>query len=350
MALRPGTGASLAGVNYGGLIREDVMNKIWEIDNIPLPFTNLIGSDTIKNALYEWTTDELADPTIGGWVVDGADSDKTDNKTGARLGNQAGILTKEVRVTERAQAEDVIGRSNELSYQVSQRQKELRRDVEANALGIQASVADNGDATPGVVAGLQAMVTVYDNGSGFTPGAYTGGGIWSAFEPGTAQALTFGDVQGALSAAYTDNSDPAYLMSVPGVIEKLSAYMFTNNESIATLSRETAGVQKGGAATAVAAVNVLISNFGQTVTFVPNRIQRTYEDATAVTPIQAAGVFLLDPMYHRLSMLKGYRVEPLAKTGLTDKRLMAVDWGQKVLNPKASRCIPDIDPTQAVTA
>ena len=349
MALRPGTGASLAGVNYGGLIREDVMNKIWEIDNIPLPFTNLIGSDTIKNALYEWTTDELADPTIGGWVVDGADSDKTDNKTGARLGNQAGILTKEVRVTERAQAEDAIGRFERALLSGFAATERAPAGCRGQRLGIQASLRTMATRRPvswrasGHGDGLRQRL-------GFTPGAYTGGGIWSAFVPGTAQALTFARREGALSAAYTDNSDPAYLMRVPGVIEKLSAYMFTNNESIATLSRETAGMQKGGAAKAVSAVNVLISNFGQTVTFVPNRIQRTYEDATAVTPIQAAGVFLLDPMYHRLSMLKGYRVEPLAKTGLTDKRLMAVDWGQKVLNPKASGRIPDIDPTPAVTA
>ena len=348
MATLPGSSAGLKAVDYGGLINTDVMQTIFDISPIPLPFTDMIGSDNVGNALYEWTTDKLADPEVGGFVVDGADSDRDDTASGARIGNQAGILTREVRVTERAQASDTIGFSNALAFQVMRRQKELRRNVEANMLGIAASVADDGDTTAGVPAGFQAMAKVYDNGSGFTAGAYSGGGIWSAFVPGTAQALTFADVKAALSEAYVDNADPNYLMSVPGVIEKLSAYMFTNNESIATLQRDTNNVGKGGAATAVAAVNVLISNFGQTVTFVPNRIQQTYADVSTTT--QAAGVMLLDPAYHRISMLKGYRTEPLAKTGLTDKRLMAVDWGQKVLNPEASIIIPDIDPTAAVTA
>lgn len=45
--------ADLKAVTKGGLIREDVMNKIWDISKIPLPFTDLIGSDTTNNEYKE---------------------------------------------------------------------------------------------------------------------------------------------------------------------------------------------------------------------------------------------------------------------------------------------------------
>ena len=52
---------------------------------------------------------------------------------------------------------------------------------------------------------------------------------------------------------------------------------------------------------------------------------------------------------HGQTFLHGYRVEPLAKTGLSDKRLMCVDYTLKVLNEKAHAVIADIDPTAPVT-
>ena len=94
-------------------------------------------------------------------------------------------------------------------------------------------------------------------------------------------------------------------MSVPAVIQNLSEYMFTSNAPIATLQRETKSVGEGGAATAVAAVNVIISDFGQTITLTPNRLQQTYKDTGGTN--DAASVFLISPEYARASYLRGYR-------------------------------------------
>lgn len=45
--------ADLKGVQAGGLIREDVMNKIWDISRIPLPFTDMVGTGSAKNEFKE---------------------------------------------------------------------------------------------------------------------------------------------------------------------------------------------------------------------------------------------------------------------------------------------------------
>jgi hypothetical protein len=153
-------------------------------------------------------------------------------------------------------------------------------------------------------------------------------------------------VRDACQDAWTSGADPQLLMSVPGIIRSLSEYMFTSSARIASLTRETKG--EDTAATALGAVNVFITDFGVTLEFVPNRLQKTY---TSNTPVKQVGqVFILDPAYARLSFLRGYMTEELAKTGLSVKQLMSVDFTVKVLNQDAHRAIPDIDPTIAVVA
>jgi hypothetical protein len=309
-----------------------------------LPFTDAVGSDTVGNDYASWTTDKLGDPALGGWVVDGADSDQNNSATGSRIGNHCGILTREVQVSTRARESDTIGRGDELAYQVMMRQKELRRNVEANALGIQGSQESDAESdTPGIPAGLAAMVAKFDSGSGGSGGVFAAG-IFSAWTPGAAAvALTETMVRDAAQEAWEDGADPSLLMSVPSVIRALSEYMFTSSSRIATLTGET---NNKGPATAMGSVNAFLTDFGLTLNMVPNRLQQAYQAAAAG---DAASVFILDPEYARLSYLHGYRVEPLAKTGLSDKRLMAVDWTLKVLEPNAHRVIPDISTTAPVT-
>jgi Family of unknown function (DUF5309) len=112
--------ADLKAVTKGGLIREDVMNKIWDISKIPLPFTDLVGSETHDNEYCEWTTDALAVPDIANSNVDGADASGNDTKTGLRVGNHSQISDKIVRVSFRADASNTIGRAKELAYQLKQ--------------------------------------------------------------------------------------------------------------------------------------------------------------------------------------------------------------------------------------
>jgi hypothetical protein len=100
------------------------------------------------------------------------------------------------------------------------------------------------------------------------------------------------------------------------------------------------------AATAQGAVNIFVHDFG-VLEMVPNRLQQLHDDATG-TPVPVADVFIMDPSHLRIGRLAGYQVEPLAKVGLADKRLMRTDWCVKVLNEKSQGVIADVDPTIAV--
>lgn len=336
--------ADLKAVTRGGLIREDVMNKIWDISKIPLPFTDMIGSGTHSNSYAEWTTDSLAAPDTANSNVDGADASGNNTVVGLRVGNHSQISDKVVRTSTRADNSNVIGRAKELAYQLSRRQQELRRDVEAISLLNQASVADDGNATAGKVGGLPSWI-VTNHATGGTAGGFnTATGLTVARTPTATRVLTETLVRTAVQSVFDQGGDSSVLMSTSGVIARISEYMFSSSARIATLMSDIEG--KSAKATAMGAINVFVTDFG-TLRMVANRLQPTHTDSGVAT---VADVFILDPSYLELSYMGGYQTEPLAKTGLAENRQMHVDWTLKVLNEKAQAIIGDINPAGTMTA
>lgn len=327
----------LKSVLAGGLVREDVMEQIWDISKIPLPFTEMVGSDSHDNEYCEWVVDELAAPATDNAVLDGDDIDQDNTKLGERQGNNSQISVKEVKVSQRAQNSNSIG-GNALSYQVINRQRELRRDVEAAALAENISVPDDGT-NAGYAGSLSTWIkTAVDNG--------TGGGFNTATKvtvapTAVAAGLTELMIRDVCEACYSEGGNPSVLMSGPKIIRNISEYLFTSSARVATITSDQGKSRE--AAAALGSVNVFVTDFGITLELTPNRIQQPESDSSY-------NVYLLDPMYIDLSYLEGYRVEPLAKTGLADKRMMKVDWSLKVRNEKAQGCIFHIDPTVAVAA
>jgi len=337
--------ADLKGIADGGLIKEDVMNKIHDISDIPLPFSDMVGSDSCDNSYAEWTTDRLAEPDTDNAKVDGQDASGNDTKGGARVGNQCQISTKDVIVTQRANNSDVIGRANELAYQVMERQKELRRDREAIMLTSQGSQADNGNDTPGKMGGFGAwLVSNTDRGDGGADGGFASG-VVSAPTAGTTRPLAFSTVQDIAGQIWEGGGNPTVIMSVPKVIRNLSRFMFTDSAQIATLTSET--TQSREQSVAKGAVNVLVTDYGITLEMKPNRLMQA-DDATPGS--ESASLYFIDPEYVTASMLQGYQVAELAKTGLAEKREMSVDGTLKVLNEEAHGVIADINYTAAVVA
>lgn len=331
-------------VTKGGLIREDVMNKIWDISKIPLPFTDMVGEETHTNAYCEWTTDALAAPDLANSNVDGSDASGNNTATGLRVGNQSQISDKIVRVSFRADASNTIGRAKELAYQISRRQQELKRDVDAIALLNQASLADDGNTNAGKVGGLPSWLASHNYG-GTAGGFSTSTGLTVARIPTANRALTETLIRSAVQAVYQDGGDSSVLMTSPGVVAQISQYLFSSSARIATLMSDIEG---GSAkATAMGAVNVFVTDFG-TLQIRANRLQPSHKDSGG--SVDVYDVFILDPQYLALSYIGGYTTAELAKTGLANNRQMSVDWSLKVFNEKSQAIIGDINPATAMTA
>lgn len=341
--------ADLKGVLAGGLIREDVLNEIFDISDIPTPFLDMIAADSFENSYSEWTEDKLIAPVITNAAVSGRDIVSTDNNANVtnakRLGNHAQISFKTVQVTTRGQATGQIGRSDEMGYQTARRLQELRRDVEAIALGFQASVQDDNNATAGKSAGLAAWLTSNINmgATAVAGGFVTGTKLVTARTPGTGRALSFAFISTQIENVYTLGGMPTICMSVPGVTKRLAQFLFTTVYS-AKPTQNVDGTGNGVNQTSQGFIDSFKTDFGFFMQIVPNRLQQSYTGATL------ADLFLIDPRYLKLSTLYGWKVEPLAKVGLSDRKLLSVDWMLKVLLERAHCMISDLTITATVTA
>lgn len=341
--------ADLKALAAGGLVNEDVMQKIWDISHIPLPFTDRIGTDTADNSYTEWTEDSLAAPSLTNAVVSGADvAAPYNNAGGSRKGNQCQNSIKALAVTERAQATDNIGRRDEMAYQIMMRQQELRRDVEAIALSNQASVADDNNTTAGKAGGFSAWLTsnTSNGATGSNGGFNTGTKLVVAPTNGTVRVLSFAFIKTVVEAVYLNNGDISILMSVAQLIRRLNTFIISSptTAAIATPTANVSGEGKPVNQTAQGYVNVLVTDFGTSLEIVPNRIQQLYNAGTA------CDVFLIDPARVALAYLKNYTAFPLAKLGLAERKELSVDWTVKVYAEKAHGVIRDINPTGTVTA
>lgn len=331
-------------VPAGGVINESLMQKIWELDFITLPLTDMISKGTHTNRKVEWTEDKLADPNINNAVIDGADIAQNDTKLGKRLANYTQISVKEVQISHSAEAASSVGSMAKMAPQVMKRQKELRRDVEAISLTHQASVAGDGDTIPGKSAGIGAQIktNVSLGATGVVGGFDPVTGLFVSPTPGTPRALSETAIRDVLQLVYEEGGNTTTLMARPRVIRKLSEYLFTSTARVATM-QATQAQKEARSLTAYGSVNVFVTDFGQTIQLRDNRLQQP--DAPGVS-----SVYLLDPANLKHSFLRGYQTEPLGKTGLSDKNLMSGEWSFLVLNELSQGAIFDVDENASVVA
>ena len=334
--------ADLKGVAFGGLINEDVMQQIIDVLDIDTPFTNMIGSDSVSNSYTEWTQRIYSAVDLGNAVVDGQDVATYNTRSGARVGNHCQISRKTIGVSSRARASDTIGYNDEYAEQVMYQTEQLRRDVEAISLTNQTSVADDGDTTAGKVGGLNAWLTTNAvRGVGGVDGGFADGTVTGA-TLGTAAALSETNIRNVCQSIYEQGFNPTVLMARPDVIRLVSEYMFTDTARIGIQQTETG---KSGPSTAVGSVKIFITDFDVDLTLTPNRLQ-PHMDAPTTTLNDS--VYILTPDTIRHGYLRNYRVEPVAKLGLSDRAQVSCDWTLKVLAEQANGVVADVDATTAM--
>lgn len=349
---------NLASINLDGVIHEDVMDTIFDISRIPLPFADRAGVGSHSNQYHTWRMDKLVAPAIDGQRIDGqevATGTDNDTKSGRRVGAHSEIRTKRVDVSTRAQEVNTIAYANELAYQLTQRQHELRRDIDATCLSNNASVAGT-DAAAGVTAGLAAWLTSLDvdgnaaassnvfRAAGGADGGWddtVGDSLVAASTPGTAaEAITETKIRDVVQAIYEKGGEPDTLMTTPAVKRKISEYLFSATAKIATMTNDS----PGGSARerkAQGSVDLFITDFGA-LQLIPNRLQPAYDTGNDIA-------YVLDFNFLEISYLEGYTTKPLAKTSLSDNRIMEVDWSLVCKNWDALGAVYDVDPTAAMT-
>lgn len=345
---------NLKAIAAGGFVNEDVLQKIQDASTGVKPiFVDMIGRSPISNSYTEWTEDKLEAPDTDNAAISGSDS-VVANQTmpnGARVGNHTQICTKVVAVTERAQNTDNVGQSDALGYRTMRKLIELKRDVEAIALSNQASIADNNNNVAGKSAGLGAFIQThsYSGVDGSAGGFNNSTKVVDAPTPGERRTATLAQVRTAIAALYEEGvgENGLVVMSTPSIIAALSEKLRT--DASGNFVQPTANISGSGSAVdqyAQGWTNAFVTDFGIRCKLVANRLQPTYMSGDD-TPVVAGNLFIFDPDYLAMGFLHDYKVEPLAKIGLSHRRLLSTDWALKVLLERASAVIRDINPAAA---
>jgi hypothetical protein len=340
--------ADLRSAAYNGLIPPDVMNKLFDISRIPLPVTDLIGTDDSTADFKEWIVDDLGEPVDNAYSEKHTWTDEDDTTESTRVRNHVQLLMKRVKVTRRGIDTKEYATNDSLSKQITRNQQRLRREVEMTMLKTdQASQADAGTATPGLMGSLGTWIeTAYvgDTGDATNAGGFdTATGLTAAPTPGTPRDLSETLVRNTATAVWKNGGNPTVAVSLPDVINAFSDYLFTSSARIATVQSE-AGQSPGGV-TAKGFIDVFESNNGVVLQLVGDRLMQVSDPGG--TPHTA--MYIVDPQYLSLAYVTGYMVEPLAKTGPQEDRQMMVDVTLCVGNEKAHGMIADLKPVPAVT-
>jgi len=333
---------NLSAAVKGGVVNESLMQKIWLIDQFPLEFTNKCQTGTHGNQFHEFVVDELGAPATDNKQIDGADVDQNDHVLGTRAGNYTQTSVKEIQISTRSNVADSVGRMGSVTYAIMRGQQRLKRDVEAQMLSQLPSVAGDGTAVAGQSAGLGAWLetNVSFGATGSAGGFNTTTGVIDAPTPGTARALTETLIRDISQAVWEAGGNTDCIMGTPTVIRALSEYLIAEGKIAVLTNDENVG---NGEMTARGSVNCFVTNFGQVLKMIPNRLQQQ-------TDTDVSTLYFLDGSHLKQSFMRGYRTEPLAKTGLSEKRLISCDYSLMVTNEKTQGAIFDIDETAAVTA
>lgn len=288
--------------------RESLDDKIYMVSPEKTPIVSSIRRLTATQRLHEWQRDKLATPNKDNAVIEGDDRTGTALVATDRVANTVQLFDKVAVVSGTQQKTKSAGRSNEMKYQVSKCMTELKRDIEAMVLSDNVAVQGN-STTARKSAGLGTLLytNISHGGAGATP-AHTSGLATVAQTAGTNRAISETLLKTVLQSIYTNSGEmPSIISLTPNHKTLFSA--FTG------IASNRYNVSKGKQGVIVGGADVYMSDFGE-LTVVPNYVQAT---------ANANAAFILNPEYAGIAYLGGYKSEPLAKTGHTDKEMVSVE-------------------------
>lgn len=360
------TAQDLVKILEGGLLHEDFMDSITNVDDQEFILMPRAGTGSTDNPEFSWAMDRYKLPDKTNAAVQGQDVDQRDNSEGQRVFNHVQTSIKEVQVGTQADASNAVDRANTLSFQIGKVGVELKRDQEAILFGNQtAQVADDNTDTPGLLGGLESWIdgktlipaeggaTTYNQTEArldISTGGITGGGwdnraggsnlipAWD-YTGSTPNALTETNIKDVVKALFKNTgsrADRSMVMDVD-TNSQVADFYFTSSARVATLTAET---NQEGPARAMGAINSILTNYG-IVHLVPSNLKGFPDDVAEASGSSSA--MILDWSQISVVNQRGMISEPLAKTGLSRKMLLSVMYSLRVKSSEALGIIQGID-------
>jgi hypothetical protein len=226
------------------------------------------------------------------------------------------------------------GRGKAQAYQLAKAGKRMKRDMEfmlTNNIVKAAGSTTGARATAGLPSWLS---TGYVNGGTGSGGAGSLG--TTAMTNGDALATaTEANIKSVIKACFDAGGQPDMIL-VPSVVKQTIsglASVGSGSVSLGIPPRHSVG---SGPATAVAAVDVYVSDFG-TFKIVPDR-----NLATDSVGSVAGNAFFLDMDFWAVNWLRPWHTELMAKTGDSIKQMLIAEYGLVSKNEKSSGILASV--------
>lgn len=302
-------------------IREDLSDALASITPTETIFMSTIGTRNVDNTYFEWSEVDLAAAASNRQIEGDVGLSNSAPTNAVRKGNYTQISAKVVEVSSTNQAVNGVADAQSVARQVAYKLSEMKRDMEKMLLdNVAASAGASGTARQ--TAGLPAFLTSNtargtSGADGTTSGTGEAGYPDAAATDGTQRAITEAILKGVIADCWDAGAEPSVVLC--GSFNKQTISAFTGN---ATRYKEAEDSKLN------AAIDVYISDFGE-LQIVPAR------------HIRARDVFVLDPNYAAVAYLQTAKQEPLAKTGLSERRLISAEYGLQVTSQKAHGVVAD---------
>lgn len=308
------------------IIREDLENIVYKISPLEVPVFQSIGrKGAFENTYHEWPVVELAAANGNNAQVEGDDATNDATTTAFRFGNYSQIFRKTKGVSTTDEAIRGAGDVQKMAKQVLYATQEIKRDIEARIAGTAVSMfaVPGNTSTARQTAAISAFINTNAlRGAGGAAPTLSGGtnGYPNAAETaGTARAISESLLKTTIQNAWTQGGNPTYAFCSGGYKVIISG--FTGNVT---------RYQRSETRELVTAIDVYDSDFGQ-LQIVPDRFQDT------------SRILVLDPGYVEIGWVSPMRNVPLARTGLSDRRMIYAELGVVVGNQKAHGMIADLN-------
>ena len=313
-------------------IREDLSDVIYNIAPMDTPFLSGCAKMSADNTKFEWQTDTIT-AGAANRQLEGDDSpDATARSLPTRLDNYTQISRYIAQTSGTDDAVDYAGHGKHQAYMLAKMGKRMKRDMEVMLTQniVKAVGSTSGArATAGVPSWINTAHVA--GGASGSPAAGSLGTTAMVNNTNTA-ACTEANIKATIKESYDAGGQPD-MMLVPSAVKQTISGLSSNAGPGIPARNPVSG--KGGA-TAIAAVDIYVSDFG-TFKIVPDR------NLSADGPGSvAANVFFLDMDYWGIAWLRPFQTVNLAKTGDSEKQMLLGEYGLVSKNEKASGILASV--------
>lgn len=313
--------------------REDLSNRIYNIDPFDTPIFNSAGRRNATNRTFDWQTEKL--PAVDGDNArqEGFELNRAPGIPTTRQKNVCQISSRDATVSGSQENANAAGRPSEMGAQMALKSKALKRDMEVILTSAQPLNYGDDEANPtprrtrGLLHWLRTNVFVpVDTGVPVVTLPANETAAYPTVAPEDRVEFTEEILGAMMETAYNNGAEVKLLVAGPSLKRTFSTFKGRDSTQVIVGKSEVA-----------ATVDIYVSDFGR-IKALPSR----WVDPNIV--------LLLDPAYLRVAYYRTLRQVPIAKIGDAETRMILAEWGVEVGNEAAHAAFVGAKPSASLAA